>query len=151
MHWKLELLMMTRAVVAAALGALVGWQRERAGQEAGIRTFAAVSAGACVYGLTALIPGVESSTRVAAQVVSGVGFLCTGVVLHARGHVRGLTTAASIWVTASIGLIVSYGLYLVSLGVTLLVLGLLALPARAILRPRHPGSSEAPDTVKSIP
>ncbi len=135
--------MFARTLVAAALGAVVGWQRERSGQYAGLRTFAAVSLGSCLYGLTAMIPGIEHSTRVAGQVVSGVGFICTGVVLHGRGQVKGLTTAASIWVVAGVGLMVSYGLFLVSIGVTACVLGLLALPPR--FRAPQPPDSGRPD------
>lgn len=125
MTWEQEALLAIRVLVAAALGALVGFQREHAGQEAGIRTFAAVSLGACVFGL--ITPG---DTRIAAQVVTGIGFLGGGVILRGRGHVHGLTTAAALWATASVGLIVSYGRFIMGTLVTVVLIVLLAIPTK---------------------
>jgi putative Mg2+ transporter-C (MgtC) family protein len=126
MNWKFEMMLALRALVATGLGAAVGWQRERAGQEAGLRTYATVSLGACVFGLISLLPGVQENTRISAQVVTGVGFICTGVVLRHGGHVRGLTTAASIWATAATGLIVAYSQYVLATLVTVLLVAVLA-------------------------
>lgn len=118
--------MALRAVVAALLGAFIGWEREQHG-EAGIRTYAAVSLGACAFGLvSAHVFGASDPTRIAAGVVTGVGFLCAGVIMHERGHVAGLTTAATIWATASVGLAVAYGMYLLGTLTALIIFGLLA-------------------------
>lgn len=127
MDWNVEMLMAARAILAAALGALIGWERERHGREAGIRTYAAVSLGACVFGLiSSHITGASDPGRVAAQVVTGVGFLGAGVILRDQGRITGLTTAATIWATASIGLGVAFGMYILA-GLTALIIILLLL------------------------
>ena len=111
--------------MAALLGALVGWQRERVHQEAGIRTFAAVALGACVFGLIA--PG---DTRIAAQIVTGIGFIGAGVIMRGRAHVHGLTTAAALWATASVGTAIAYGRLILGVVVAILILILLAIPTK---------------------
>lgn len=127
MDWNTELLMALRAVIAALLGAFIGWEREQHGREAGIRTYAAVSLGACVFGLvSAHVTGATDPTRLAAGVVTGVGFLGAGVILREQGRVAGLTTAATIWATASVGLAIAYGMYLLGTLATLIIFGLLA-------------------------
>ncbi len=127
MDWNVETLLAMRALIAALLGALIGWEREQHG-EAGIRTYAAVSLGACVFGLvSAHVIGAGDPTRIAAGVVTGVGFLGAGVILRERGHVAGLTTAATIWATASVGLAIAYGMYLLGTLTALIILGMLAL------------------------
>ena len=75
MNWQAEALLALQVVLATVLGGLVGWQREHLGIEAGVRTFASVSLGACVFGL--IYP---SDTRIAAQIVTGIGFLGAGVI-----------------------------------------------------------------------
>jgi putative Mg2+ transporter-C (MgtC) family protein len=125
MVWPVEAVSAMRAVTASLLGAVVGWQRQRIGQEAGMRTFAAVCLGACAFGLIA--PG---DTRIAAQVISGIGFLGVGVIIRGRTHVHGLTTAAALWVTAAIGMGVAYGRYIDGAVLTVVLLGLLCLPTK---------------------
>ena len=108
-----------RLFVAATLGSLIGFERERLLWAAGIRTHMLVCVGACLFMIVsdlgfapALGPNVVlDPSRVAAQVVSGIGFLGAGAIL-ARGEiVKGLTTAASIWTVAAIGLAVGGGLF----------------------------------------
>ncbi len=128
MDWEIEALMALRALMAALLGALIGWEREQHGREAGVRTYAAVSLGACVFGLvSAHVIGASDPTRIAAGVVTGVGFLGAGVILREQGRVAGLTTAATIWATASVGLAIAYGMYLLGVLTTLIIFVLLAL------------------------
>ena len=128
MDWSVEGLMVLRAVLAALLGAIIGWEREQHGREAGIRTYAAVSLGACVFGLvSAHVTGATDPTRIAAGVVTGVGFLGAGVIMREQGRIAGLTTAATIWATASVGLAVAYGMYLLSALTAAIIFGLLAL------------------------
>ena len=117
--------MAMRAVLAAFLGGLVGWDRERRGQDAGVRTHAAVALGACIFSLVSShVEGATDPTRIAAQVVTGVGFLGAGVILRDRGRVFGLTTAATLWSTAAVGLAVGYGMYVLGT-LTALILVLL--------------------------
>jgi putative Mg2+ transporter-C (MgtC) family protein len=119
--------------LAAALGAGIGYQRERAGKAAGVRTHILVSSGAALFTL-ASIYGFGGTTvdisRVAAGVVVGVGFIGAGVILRGpRGEeVAGLTTAATIWVTAAIGLAAGAGMYLISVIATAVIEGILLLP-----------------------
>jgi len=125
MAWEQEAAQVLRVLIACALGGLVGWQRERVHQEAGIRTFAAVALGACVFGL--ITPG---DMRIAAQVVSGIGFLGAGIIMRGRAHVHGLTTAAALWATASVGMAVAYGRVILGGVVAILLVVLLAIPTK---------------------
>ncbi|MEJ5250727.1 MAG: MgtC/SapB family protein [Chthonomonadetes bacterium] len=95
-------------LLASALGAIVGLERELHGRPAGLRTHILLSLGAAMFGMMShglIAPNVDP-TRIAAQVVTGIGFIGAGTILHLGGTVRGLTTAASIWTTAAIGLAV---------------------------------------------
>lgn len=128
MDWEIELAMAIRAVLAAVLGGLVGWERERHGQDAGIRTYGAVSLGSCVFGLVSMhaLGANAVDTRIAAQVVTGVGFLGAGVIMREKGRTIGLTTAATVWSTAAIGLAMAFGMYLLSSLTALIIFFLLA-------------------------
>lgn len=140
MEWETEIVMVARSVVAALLGGLIGWQRQSRGSRAGIRTFAAVSLGACTFGLVSIhASGNTDSTRIAAQVVSGVGFLGAGVILRYQGRVIGLTTAATLWSAAAVGLAIAYGMYI--LGTLNALIMFLFLAAAPVLK--HPGRSES--------
>lgn len=127
MDWKLELLFAGRLVFAAILGAIIGWDRERQGSDAGVRTCIAISIGACAFCLVSLHVAGADPTRIAAQVVTGIGFLCAGVILQYRGRIAGLTTAATLWATASIGMACAYGMYILATLTTLLIYGMLVL------------------------
>jgi len=128
MIWQQEALLALRVLLAAVLGGLVGWQREHVGIEAGVRTFAAVSLGACAFGLVSQIQ--SGDTRISAQIVTGIGFLGAGVIVRGRGHVHGLTTAAALWATASVGLAVAYDRLLLGVLVALILFVLLAIPLK---------------------
>jgi len=123
--------MVLRLLLAAALGAVIGYQRERAGKQAGLRTHILISSGAALITLVSIygFGGVSDPARVAAGVVVGVGFLGAGVILHREGGmVAGLTTAATIWVMAGVGLAAGVGLYVVAAVATAIVLGVLIIP-----------------------
>lgn len=141
MDWKFELLLAFRAIIAALLGGIIGWERERHGREAGIRTYAAVALGACIFGLISSHASTNGDPgRIAAQVVTGVGFLGAGVILRDQGRVHGLTTAATIWATASVGLSISYGMYTLGVLGSLIIFFLLAahhLPAWQRMKRYH--------------
>jgi putative Mg2+ transporter-C (MgtC) family protein len=127
MDWRLELLMAMRVLIATTLGGFIGWERELHGREAGIRTYGAVALGACVFALISThIPDRTNPHVVAAGVVTGVGFLGAGVILQHQGGVTGLTTAATLWSTAAVGLAVGYGMYVLGGLSSLIVFGLLA-------------------------
>lgn len=106
----------------------MGIEREYQGHPAGIRTMALIAVGSCMFTAIALEPAFGSRTdptRIAAQIVTGVGFLGAGSILRQGELVRGLTTAASIWVVASLGMAVGFGYYVVPVFATVLVLATL--------------------------
>lgn len=102
-----------RLGMAALLGGLLGLERERSGKSAGIRTHMLVSMGAALFVLVTQQAGVLETdvSRVVQGIVAGVGFLCAGAILKSRGgdQVKGLTTAAGIWLTAAIGMAAGLG------------------------------------------
>jgi len=123
-----------RLIVATVLGAVVGIERERTEHAAGLRTHALVSLGAALfmvvsaYGFGAVLSDhvILDPSRVAAQVASGVGFLGAGTIILRREIVRGLTTAASIWIVAAIGLASGAGMFVSAAVAVVLVLIVLA-------------------------
>lgn len=125
----IELVMVLRLLLAAVLGALIGFQRSRAGKHAGTRTLGLISVGAALFSVISILSfeGGDPS-RIAAGVVTGIGFLGAGAILHQHGGVEGLTTAATIWVAAGIGLAAGAGLYIIAPVVTVIALVLLMLP-----------------------
>lgn len=126
---SVELQMVIRLLAAAGLGAAIGYQREKAGKPAGLRTHVLIAVGAALFTVASVYgfgPAGDMS-RVAAGVVAGIGFIGAGAIIHrgAGDIVGGLTTAATIWAVAAIGLAAGAGLYLVAgvtTGVTLSVL-----------------------------
>ncbi|MBU5264425.1 MgtC/SapB family protein [Bacillus atrophaeus] len=120
-----------RLAVAGFLGALIGLEREFRAKEAGLRTHFLVAVGSALmmlvskYGFSDIIQNEHTSldpSRVAAQVVSGVGFLGAGTIILQRHIVRGLTTAAGIWATSGIGLTIGAGMYVIGISGTILAL-----------------------------
>ena len=123
-----------RIILSMLLGMMVGAERKRKGQIAGIRTFALITMGACLSMLLSIyVPqiylGLKNGdpARIAAQVITGIGFLGGGAMIHMKGAVRGLTTAAGIWMTAIIGMAVGVGMYVIAISATILILIILVL------------------------
>ncbi len=125
---------MIRLLTAAAIGSIIGFERERLLWAAGIRTHMLVCVGACLvmivsaYGFqnaTRMPHVVLDPSRLAAQVVSGVGFLGAGAILLRGNAIRGMTTAASIWVVAALGLAAGGGLYVACAAATAIILVIL--------------------------
>jgi putative Mg2+ transporter-C (MgtC) family protein len=125
-----EMDILIRILAAAGLGALVGFERERQSQPAGLRTHIVVVVGAALAMVLSINLAMQFSTlvpngdpaRLAAQVLSGIGFLGAGAILRFGSTVKGLTTAASLWTMAVVGLAVGSGYLLVAAGVTVLLL-----------------------------
>lgn len=118
-----------KLVLSMLLGCCVGIQRKRKGQPAGVRTFSLICMGATLAMILSIyVPqeylGLKNGDpgRIAAQVISGVGFLGAGAIIQMKGSVRGLTTAAGIWMVAAIGMGVGVGLYIISIVATILIL-----------------------------
>ena len=123
-----------RLTAGLVLGAIIGFERELHRQPAGFRTHSLVSLGAALFTVVSAFgfagPLVDP-TRIAAQIVSGIGFIGAGTILQYRGHIRGLTTAASLWSVAAIGTAAGAGLYVVAGAGTVLILVVLSLLDRA--------------------
>jgi putative Mg2+ transporter-C (MgtC) family protein len=132
-----------RITVAAVAGMAIGIERELREQAAGLRTHILVSVGSClftlvsIYGFTAYGgTKLTDPSRVAAQIVTGIGFLGAGAILRQGANIRGLTTAASLWIAAAIGMAVGVGMYWgTGVAVFITLIGLWALrPVRRRLR-----------------
>jgi putative Mg2+ transporter-C (MgtC) family protein len=129
-----EIEMGLRLALALIVGAVIGLERERRGRPAGLRTFILVALGSSLFMLVSIyvasLNGRGDPARIAAQVVTGIGFLGGGLLLRTGDTVRGLTTAAGIWAVAALGLAAGAGMYTVTVVGTALVLIVLA-----VLRP----------------
>jgi putative Mg2+ transporter-C (MgtC) family protein len=115
--WSLLL----RLGIALVSGALIGWERHSCGRPAGLRTHMLVSIGAAMFVLSALQDSAESASRVVQGITAGIGFVGAGEILHKSGEtnpkekVKGLTSAAAIWVTAALGVSAGHGLWRLAL------------------------------------
>jgi putative Mg2+ transporter-C (MgtC) family protein len=125
---SLHLELLLQLALAMLLGGAIGMERELSGKPAGLRTNILICVGATLFTVLSvrLSGGRGDPGRVAAQILTGVGFIGAGTILHARGSVTGLTSAATIWVVSAIGMAVGTGAYLEALGTTLLVMIVLA-------------------------
>jgi putative Mg2+ transporter-C (MgtC) family protein len=129
-QWEL----IARLLLAAALGSAVGWERERLQWAAGLRTHMLVAVGSCLmiivsaYGFASVLGPhvILDPSRVAAQVVSGIGFLGAGSIILRNEAIKGLTTAASVWAVAGVGLAAGAGLYTAAVASTVIILIILA-------------------------
>ena len=121
-----EINLAVRLAMGLVLGAVIGFERELQRQPAGFRTHSLVALGAALF---TVVSGYGfgggdnvDPTRIAAQIVSGIGFIGAGTILQYRGHIRGLTTAASLWAVAGVGMAAGAGLYGVAVSGTALML-----------------------------
>ncbi|MFW5750742.1 MAG: MgtC/SapB family protein [Planctomycetota bacterium] len=129
---SLEIDLFIHALVAAGCGAVIGIEREISGHEAGLRTTIAISIGACVFASMGVYltdanaaagGGVQiDPSRMASYVVAGIGFLGAGAIMRHGGQMRGLTTAATVWVAAAAGVCAGVGAYLLAVAVSTLIL-----------------------------
>ena len=152
-----ELNLALRLTIGLVLGAIIGFERELHRQPAGFRTHSLVALGAALFTVVSAFGFSGSNvdpTRIAAQIVSGIGFIGAGTILQYRGHIRGLTTAASLWSVAAIGTAAGAGLFVVAITGTVLILVILSLldQVEEITRRRfrvepspHPPPPDEPD------
>jgi putative Mg2+ transporter-C (MgtC) family protein len=142
----LQLQLSAQIVVAAALGAIIGAEREIHGHPAGIRTHMLVSLGSAIFTIMSihgfgqdLNPSRVDPTRIAAQIVSGIGFLGAGAILKDGIVIRGLTTAASLWATSAVGLAAGAGEYVIAI-VSAVVIIVSLWPINALAERLHGGT-----------
>ena len=122
-----DLELLARLLLAAVLGGAIGAERELNDQPAGLRTHMLLTIGACLFTLISAygFGGRTDPSRIAAQIVTGIGFLGGGAIVRHGLTVKGVTTAASIWATASVGLAIGAGSYVLGVGGAVLVVGTL--------------------------
>ena len=120
-HMEIEWNFILRLFIAGILGGLIGFEREFRAKEAGLRTHFIVALGSALFMLISqyAFTGRFDAARVAAQVVSGIGFIGAGVIIFQKNVVRGVTTAAGLWVAAAISLACGAGMYVVAIAATL--------------------------------
>lgn len=112
-------------LIAGLLGYAIGFERKMRFKEAGVRTHAMVSVGSCLIMLVSKFgfsEGTADGARIAAQIVSGIGFIGAGMILYKQQALQGLTTAAGIWTTAGVGMAVGAGMWVLALGSTVLII-----------------------------
>ncbi len=103
-----------RLILSVLLGAVVGWERQVSHKPAGLRTHMLVSLGACLFTVISIFEFSLDPARIAAAIVTGIGFIGAGSIIGSRGHVQGITTAASLWTVAGIGLAAGAGSYILA-------------------------------------
>ena len=120
--------LMLRLLLAAGLGAVIGIERELRKRPAGLRTNILIALGSALFTIVSIQLGLASHTpdRVASTIVSGIGFLGAGSILHTQDRVEGMTTAATVWVNAAIGMAAGAGAYAIASGATLVTILVLA-------------------------
>ena len=117
-----EIEIMLRLALAAIAGGIIGFEREKVHRPAGMRTHMLVCFGAALFLLISLQMLPDESARVMAGIATGIGFLGAGTIFKAKNEVHGLTTAASVWTVAALGLSIAAGLYLISFVSVVLIL-----------------------------
>ncbi len=120
-----DLITIVNLFLAFVLCGVIGWLRERQGKSAGLRTHILVGVGAALFSLVSadmmLKSGIADPGRIAAGVVAGIGFIGAGTIVQAKGNVRGITTASSIWAAAAIGMAAGLGFYVGAVTATIIV------------------------------
>ncbi|MEP7268915.1 MAG: MgtC/SapB family protein [Saprospiraceae bacterium] len=112
-----------RILLAALWGGIIGAEREYRNKSAGFRTMIMISTGACLFTIfSSLIGGTNNSDRIAANIVTGIGFLGAGVIFRGENRVKGLTTAAAIWVVSAVGMGIGGGYYFIASSAGIMVL-----------------------------
>ncbi len=151
-----DAIMAFQMLLAFVLGLVVGIEREYHYSPAGIRTYSSVCVGACLFGIIsahahAVLPNsIVDPSRIAAQIVTGVGFLGAGIIFREGAKTTGLTTAATIWTSAAIGLAVAFHLFFIAILTTFMILFLLSMnyfpfwiKFKAKLHRKRPESAES--------
>jgi putative Mg2+ transporter-C (MgtC) family protein len=145
---NLELELAGRLAVGLVLGAAIGFERELHRQPAGFRTHSLVAVGSALFTIVSaygFAGATVDPTRIAAQIVSGIGFIGAGTILQHRGNVRGLTTAASLWSVAAIGMAAGAGmLIMAAVGTVMILIVLSVLDRVEELARRRMGIAPAP-------
>lgn len=129
MPFELEIVL--RLLLAAVLGAIIGFQREKAHKAAGMRTLTLITAGSALFTAVSVYGFPGDAARIASGIVAGIGFIGAGTIIRREGGeaaIEGLTTAATIWVAAGVGMAAGAGMYIGAVVATALLMAILLLP-----------------------
>jgi len=149
---RVDLQLALRAAIAAALGFVIGWERERQGSAAGDRTYALVALGAAAFTAVAIDRFQAAAPQLLGGIVTGVGFLGAGMIMHDGATVRGLTSAAAIWATAAVGMVVGSGDLIIGITLAAFILLILVwerLPGLSRIGHRKSGTGATPGAESS--
>lgn len=117
-------------LLSAFLGSMLGLQRHKIGKSAGARTFAMLSLGSTLFTLISINVSNGDPTRIAAQILTGIGFIGAGTIIHKKNTVEGLTTAAGLWAVTAVGMAVGFGWYFEAIIAAILMFIVLALKTK---------------------
>lgn len=141
-----ELLLIGKMCLAIVLGAIIGIQRETRGRSAGLRTYALVCAGSTLFTIlstNAFVGYGNDISRIASQIVVGIGFIGAGSIIHKDNRIEGLTTAAGMWMVAAIGMAIGVSYYILAITATILTLLVLIIDDTKIVhRPDMPSENK---------
>ena len=118
----MDLVLICKLLLSAFLGSIIGLERQTHHKNSGVRTMALISLGSCVFSIVSMsFPGADP-TRVIAQIVTGIGFLGAGIIFKSGMNVYGLTSAATIWCTAALGVAIGIEMYQLAIVLTIVIL-----------------------------
>ncbi|PLX28297.1 magnesium transporter MgtC [Candidatus Parcubacteria bacterium] len=138
MEYEIYFYFILQLLLAGLLGGVLGWQREHIGKPAGPRTYALVCIGSALFTIMSIKGfGELEPARIAAQILTGIGFLGAGIIMHKEGGVVvGLTTAAGLWVIAAIGMAIGLGWFWQAVIATLIILAIMSVDDNIITKPK---------------
>ena len=116
-----------KILLSAGLGSMLGWQRHHMGKAAGSRTYALVALGSTIFTIISYSATNGDTGRIAAQIITGIGFIGAGTILHKKSSIEGLTTAAGLWATSAIGMAIGFDWYIQAIIASVLMFIILAI------------------------
>lgn len=120
----MKIIEIVQLLLSAFLGGLIGLEREKHHKQSGIRTMALISLGSCVFAIVSNSFAGADPTRIIGQIVTGIGFLGAGIIFKSGMNVYGLTSSATIWCTAAIGVLVGVQMFQLAIALTLIILAI---------------------------
>ncbi|MFA5141354.1 MAG: MgtC/SapB family protein [Candidatus Woesearchaeota archaeon] len=116
-----------KLILAGFLGFVIAWDRKQYGKGAGMRTYGLISMGSCLFTITSIyFMGTADPSRIAANIVTGIGFIGAGIIWQKKDAIVGVTTAAGLWVAAAIGIAVAIDMWVTAVAASLIVMGIFA-------------------------
>jgi putative Mg2+ transporter-C (MgtC) family protein len=130
----MDFVFLFQVLLSLILGGVIGWQRQHIGKAAGFRTFALVSVGSTLFTILSLQAFVGDTARVAAQIITGIGFIGAGTIIHKKDSIEGLTTAAGLWAIAAIGMAIGASWYMEAIVSTFVLFLILIFPDKKLIK-----------------